>query len=319
MGRILNFIREWTLPCAMAFGTCVYLLFSEVSFLEPVGNAVGPFFIEIMPLLVFAILYVTFCKIRLHDLKFSMWHIWLQVIRLSLAGVLIVIMTGTGHETKLVLEGMFICVMCPTAAAAAVITGKLGGSIASMTVYTLIDNALTAILIPIMFPLVEKESGVSFAASFMMILEKVVLVLILPFICAMTTRRWLPDLAGKIKAAENLGFYMWAFNLSIVMGITLHYILTSGISGLTMALMIAAPIAVTFMLFGIGKGVGRHYGDSICGGQALGQKNTIVGIWLTVTYLNPVAAIAPCAYVVWQNLVNAWQLWCKEKYGEVKW
>ena len=63
--------------------------------------------------------------------------------------------------------------------------------------------------------------------------------------------------------------------------------------------------AVCVGLFAIGKGVGRRY--------------AILGIWLTVTYLNPTAAIAPCAYVVWQNLVNAWQLWCKEKYGRLKW
>ncbi len=77
--------------------------------------------------------------------------------------------------------------------------------------------------------------------------------------------------------------------------------------------------AVCVGLFAIGKGVGRRYADSVSGGQAMGQKNTILGIWLTVTYLNPTAAIAPCAYVVWQNLVNAWQLWCKEKYGRLKW
>ena len=69
----------------------------------------------------------------------------------------------------------------------------------------------------------------------------------------------------------------------------------------------------------IGKAVGRRYGDSVTGGQALGQKNTGVGIWLTMTYLNPVAAIAPCAYVVWQNTLNSWQLWCKDKYGKLKW
>ncbi len=27
----------------------------------------------------------------------------------------------------------------------------------------------------------------------------------------------------------------------------------------------------------------------------------------------------PDAYVVWQNLVNGWQLWYKEKYGKLKW
>lgn len=317
--RVLNFIKEWTLPCAMVLGAGVYLLFSEVRFLRPVGNAVGPVIMELMPVLIFAILYVTFCKIHLHDLRLRPWHIWLQVIRTGLILALVAVITLTEHETKLILEGLFVCIICPTAAAAAVITDKLGGSIASMTVYTLIDNAVTSLLIPLLFPLVEKETGISFATSFYIILEKVLLVLILPFVCAMATRRWLPKLAARIQEAKNLGFYMWAFNLSIVMGLTLHNILESGISGMTMTLLLAAPLAVTFLLFGIGKSVGRRYGESICGGQALGQKNTIVAIWLTVTYLNPTAAIAPCAYVVWQNIVNAWQLWCKEKYGKLKW
>lgn len=303
----------------MAAGACIYLLFSEASALEPVGDAAGPLFVEIMPLLIFSMLYVTFCKIRLHDLRLSPWHVWLQVIRVAMAGVLTAVMALAGHDSKLILEGAFVCVMCPTAAAAAVITEKLGGSVASMTVYTLIDNGLTAVLIPLMFPLVEKEADVSFAASFAVILEKVALVLILPFICAMATRRLLPNAAGKIKSAKNLAFYMWGFNLSIVMGLTLHNILTAGVPGPVMALLLTVPLAVTFILFGTGKSVGRRYGDNISGGQALGQKNTIVGIWLTVTYLNPTAAIAPCAYVVWQNIVNAWQLWCKQKYGRLLW
>ena len=76
---------------------------------------------------------------------------------------------------------------------------------------------------------------------------------------------------------------------------------------------------VVLVLFAIGKSIGRRYDDSVCGGQALGQKNTIVGIWLALTYLNPLSSIAPCAYVVWQNMLNSWQLWCKETYGKLKW
>ena len=54
-------------------------------------------------------------------------------------------------------------------------------------------------------------------------------------------------------------------------------------------------------------------------GQAMGQKNTVVGIWIALMFLDPLAALAPGAYVIWQNLVNAWQIWYKEKYGVVKW
>ena len=318
--EIIKFIKEWTLPCAMAAGACVYLLFAEVPFLEPVGEAVGPWFLEILPVLIFMTLYVTFCKIRLHDLRLRSWHVLMQAIRIAMAGALVVAVKSTADPTlRLALEGAFACVICPTASAAAVVTEKLGGSIASMTVYTLIDNAVTAVLVPLMFPMIELHADLDFASSFMTILERTALVLVMPFICAMATRRWLPKAAKRIKEHRNLGFYFWAVNLSIVMGLTLHNIFTAGISALSMAALILVPAVVTIVLFGTGKAVGRRFGDSVDGGQALGQKNTGVGIWLVMIYLNPVVAIAPCAYVVWQNTLTSWQLWCMEKYGRLKW
>lgn len=318
--EIIKFIKEWTLPCAMVFGACVYLLFTEIPMLVPYGEVAGPWFIEILPVLIFMTLYVTFCKIRLHDLRLRTWHVWMQVIRMAMAAVLVVAVKLTDEPTlRLAFEGAFACVICPTASAAAVVTEKLGGSIASMTVYTLIDNAMTALLVPLLFPVLEKHADMTFMSSFATILQRTAVVLVLPFVCAMATRRWLPRAAKAVKDCRNLGFYFWAANLSIVMGMTLHNIFTAGISWLSMAALVIVPLVVTLVLFGTGKAVGRRYNDSVDGGQALGQKNTGVGIWLTMVYLNPVVAIAPCVYVVWQNVLNSWQLWCMEKYGKLKW
>ncbi len=70
------------------------------------------------------------------------------------------------------------------------------------------------------------------------------------------------------------------------------------VSGVTMLLLLFVPLLVCLLQFAIGKAVGRHFGASISAGQALGQKNTVVGIWLTLTFLNPLAAVTPgaCAY-----------------------
>lgn len=304
----------------MVFGACVYTLFTAVSPLVPVGEAVGPYILDILPVVIFVMLYVTFCKIQTDDLRPRAWHFWLQGIRTALSALLVGVIALTDDaETKVILEGVFICVICPTAAAAPVITEKLGGSIASLTVYTIIANVVTSLIIPLFFPMVEKGADITFATSFVMILRRVVTVLLLPLCLALITRRWLPRVADAVKRQKNLAFYLWGFNLSVMMGLTLHNIVASAVSGLTMALLLVLPCGVTLLLFSIGKGVGRHYGDSISAGQALGQKNTMVGLWLTVTFLNPTTAVAPCAYVIWQNLVNAWQLWYKDKYGKLKW
>ena len=153
----------------------------------------------------------------------------------------------------------------------------------------------------------------------MMVFRNVTTVLVVPLVLALLSRKFIPRFVEKVKSVKDLGFYMWCFNLTILMGETLRNILHAQVSGFVLALLLLVPLVVCLIQFTIGKAVGRRYGDSISAGQALGQKNTIVAIWLTLTFLNPLAAVAPGAYVVWQNLVNGWQLWYKDKYGKLKW
>lgn len=319
--KVFSFFRKFALPCSLVLGALGYLIFANVPFLQPLGDAVGPRLVELMPVVLFTLLYVTFCKIEIKEMKPKAWHFVLQLIRTSLALLMVIAIClfGKNYETKVILEGAFICFICPTAAAVAVVTEKLGGSIGSLTTYTVIANIFTMIIIPSLFPMVEKGADVSFLYMSMMVFRNVTTVLVVPLILALLSRRFLPKFVAQVKSVKDLGFYMWCFNLTILMGETLRNILHATVSGWILALLLIVPLLVCLIQFCIGKAVGRHYGDSISAGQALGQKNTIVGIWLTLTFLNPLAAVAPGAYVVWQNLVNGWQLWYKEKYGKLKW
>ena len=318
--NILDFLKKWTLPSGLVIGATVYLLFSRIAPLQPIGDAVGPLLVKLLPVLIFVMLYITFCKIQTGDLRPRAWQFILQAIRILLSALLVLaILHTTNPMTKLVLEGAFVCVICPTAAAAPVITERLGGSIASLTIYTILANVVTSIIIPLFFPMVEKSTEITFLTAFNMILRRITFVLIIPLCLAMLTRKFLPNVATRIKETKNLAFYIWGFNLSIIMGLTIRNILSTQIYGTVLALLLLLPLVISILLFSIGKAVGYRYGDSISAGQALGQKNTVVGIWLTIAFLNPIASIAPCAYVVWQNLINAWQLWYKQKYGRLKW
>ena len=318
--NIIAFMKRWTLPSGLVIGAAVYLLFSRIAVLQPVGDAVGPFLVKLLPVVIFIMLYLTFCKIRMDDLRPRIWHFLLQGIRVLMSGTLVLLITQTAEPmTRLVLEGAIICVICPTAAAAPVITEKLGGSIASLTIYTIVANVVTSIIIPLFFPMIEKSAEITFFTAFVMILRRITFVLIVPLCLALLTRKLLPSIAARIKEMRNIAFYLWAFNLAIIMGLTLRNILSTHVSGTILALLLILPLFIALLQFSIGKAVGHRYGDSISAGQALGQKNTVVGIWLTIAFLNPVASIAPCAYVVWQNLINAWQLWYKQKYGALRW
>ena len=315
-----SFFKRFSLPVSLLVGVVSYLMFSQIEILEPIGDVAGPLFLDIMPVVLFTILYVTFCKIQIKEMKPRTWHFILQGIRIALSGFFVWLITLTSDaDVKLLLEGMFICIICPTAAAAPVVTEKLGGSIGSLTIYTIIANVVTSVIIPLFFPMVEKSADIEFFAAVLMVLKNVTVVLVVPLVLALTSRKVIPSFTSWLAKKKDLGFYLWCVNLAIVSGVTMRNILLSTVSGHTLVLLIILPLFVTIALFAIGKAVGRPFGDSISAGQALGQKNTVVGIWLTISFLNPLAAVAPGAYVLWQNRVNAWQLWYKDKYGKLKW
>ena len=152
-----------------------------------------------------------------------------------------------------------------------------------------------------------------------LVLKRVLTVLVVPLALALLTRKCLPGFIAWLKTKRNIAFYIWSFNLSIIMGLAMQHIVRAPVSGWVLVALCIIPLLLAVVQFSVGKLVGHYYGDSIGAGQALGQKNTVVGIWLTLSFLNPYAAIAPCVYVIWQNLINAIQLYYKEKHGYLKW
>ena len=152
---MLNFLKNWTLPVAMLAGALGYFIFANFAFLEPTKPFMSSFVAYLTPALIFAQLLLTFCKVQPHELMPSLWHGWLllfQLVSASLVAALLIFVHMDGAY-KEVFEGAMVCLICPTATAAAVITGKLGGSASSLTTYTLLSNVLAAIVVPLMFPL----------------------------------------------------------------------------------------------------------------------------------------------------------------------
>lgn len=314
-------IKRNSLFISMAIGALVYELFAHIQALDSVSRIMGPLLTDWLPIGLFLLLYATFCKIKISEMKPRAWHFVIQLVRTSFAALMVLMISlfSENADVKLVLEGMFICFICPTAAAVVVVTEKLGGSIGSLTMFTIIANIVTMFIIPLLFPIVERSADITFLSSMLMILRNVTLVLVAPLLLALLSRRIIPNFVKRLNNHKDIGFYIWCVNLSIVTGITLHNIEKSSITGWVLWLLLTAPLLVCLIQFSLGKWVGKFWNDSISAGQALGQKNTVVGIWLTLTFLNPLAAISPGAYVLWQNLVNGWQIWYKEKHGHLKW
>ena len=297
---MLKFLKNWTLPIAMLVGAVGYPIFIYFSFLTPY--------------LIFTMLLLTFCKVSPHDLKPKPLHAWLLLIQIGGAFLAYLLLY---RFNKIVAEGVMVCIICPTATAAAVITSKLGGSAASLTTYTLLGNIGAAIAVPILFPLIEVNPDVSFWGAFWVILSKVFPLLICPFLAAWLLSKFLPKVHQKLLGYHELAFYLWAVSLAIVTAQTLYSLLNDPADGFTEIMIAVGALIACCLQFFWGKTIGSVYNDRISGGQALGQKNTILAIWMAHTYLNPLSSVAPGSYVLWQNIINSCQL-SKKRKNEIK-
>ena len=309
--QVIRFLKDWTLPVAICVGTAVYLMFYFVPQLDAVGDRLAPVIDTIFPVTVFLTLLVTFCRVDFHQMRPHRWHVGVLAAQLLLVGgcCAVIFAVGADPERKLLWESVLTCIIGPSAAAASVVTGKLGGNINTMTAFTVVSSLVAALMIPAVFPLLEHTVHVDFWAAFAIILEKVALVLIMPLALGWLIQHCAPRLCQRITSVPDLSFYLWALSLSITTGITVRNIVNSQAT-LHLLMMIAAlSLVLCFVQFAIGRGIGRQLGEEVNSGQALFQKNTALSIWVAYMYLHPVASVGAGCYVLWQNVINSLELW----------
>lgn len=314
MRKLLTFIKDWTLPIAMIVGVLSYFAFRDIGALEPVVPAARWVSSHFPPWLIFFMLLFTFTKVHPKDLWPRRVHLWLLLIQVfGSVGVYLLL-----HPfNEVVAQSAMICIICPTATAAAIITEKLSGKVDALITYVIEINLVVSIFVPAVFPLIEPHEGLTFFQAFLTILKRVVPLLVFPLVAAWFLRFCIPAVHKWLYDNRGAAFYLWALSLVLVMAQTTKSLVESEYS-LWVELSIALVGLVTCVLqFAIGKKIGSRYGDRISAGQGLGQKNTVLAIWMAYTYLNPVTAVAPGCYVVWQNIINSWQLYRKRKRGSV--
>ncbi|MFA4045591.1 transporter [Prevotella sp. PCHR] len=317
--NIIRFIKNWTLPLAMIAGVVSYFAYVRLPFFAPTRPYANAVVGVVQPLLIFSMLFLTFCKISFDELHLRRWHLWHILIQTGLFAILsCILMIFPYLHCRVLIESAMLCLLCPTATAAAVVTAKLDGSAASITAYTIIINLAVAVIAPLLLPLAHPHEGLTFLPTFTMILHKVFPMLICPLIAAWAVRRWCPKLLNVVLKVKDLSFYLWAVALAIAIAVTVKAIVHSTVPVEYEIAIAAVSLACCLFQFAAGKRIGSAYGERTEGGQALGQKNTVFIIWMGYTFLSPVTAVAGGFYSVWHNIINSWQLYKKRERRERK-
>ena len=267
----------------------------------------------VVPYLIFTMLTITFCRVRPRQFELSTM-LWIM-LAIQLAGSAVVFLVLRPFSLD-VAQAIFICVLCPTATAAPVVTGMLGGSVPRVAAYSVLCNLAVALLAPLLFVWVgEGAAAMSFADEFKSVALQVAPLIVLPLALAFGLYFFAPKVHSAIGSVQGVSFYLWAVSLVVVVGRAVAFILAEPAAAIPEMIVIALGAGVVCVLqFAAGRRIGRRYGDAVSGAQGLGQKNTVLAIWMALTYLNPIASIGPAAYIVWQNSINSAQLYFKMKH-----
>ena len=291
----------------------------------------------ILPWLIFFMLFFTFCKVNPLDLRLHRWHWVVLAAQLLLSFGVYAAVRHFTHD-QILAQGLLMCFIMPTATAAPIIAGKLGGSIQNLTTFTLLSNFATAIIVPLTFPLINPASDMTFFPAFLLILRRIAPLLLGPFFLAWLVRllfqwRTKKEFVLPVKIAV-VPFYLWVASIVVLMAVVTETVMTNFQSQISnIIILLIASFFVCLIQFGLGKWIGyklpapskgRDYQDilinpaaapktmagvsSITAGQAFGQKNTSLGVWMAQTFLDPLSSLGAAAYILWQNLFNSAQL-----------
>lgn len=295
LSSIQQKIKPWMLLIAMACGIFFHNFISMIEW--------------IIPYLILTMLTITFCRISPREFRPGPMA-W-RLMAIQFGGCLVLYYALRPLAGEDVAQAAFICVLCPTATAAPVVTGMLGGNVARLTSFSVISNLGAAILAPLFFSMTggHTNAGISFAGTSLAIGSRVAPLILLPLGIAFSFYFAAPKLHKAIGRMQPLSFYLWSVSLIVAVGRSVSFAMAEPADKIPeMALIAATAGVVCLAQFAIGRRIGGRFGDKISGAQGLGQKNTILAIWLALTFLNPISSIGPAAYVAWQNIINSAQI-----------
>lgn len=66
----------------MLAGVAMYLLYVNIPLFDSTHKAANSAVAFVQPMLIFLMLFITFCKIRLSELRLAKWHLWLAAFQL---------------------------------------------------------------------------------------------------------------------------------------------------------------------------------------------------------------------------------------------
>jgi len=207
-------------------------------------------------------------------------------------------------------ELAFILTILPTAAAVPVIAEILKTDIQITTGSLLLTTPIIALTLPFLLSFLL---GVGGNISMINIVLPVLSVVLVPMLLSQSIRFTLPKFAQKLTKWRFISFLLFLLNIVIACGNASHYIQQNLAEvGGELCWIAGVTILLCLVNFRIGRFVGRKE-NPLAYELALGRKNTMIGLWLALTYFSPLVALGPICYIICHNTYNSYQMWEAER------
>ena len=311
------------LALAIAAGVGVYLLYHAWPALHPAGPVLKVLAAWVQPLLLSVMLFLSLCRVSPRDIRPHRWQIRPLLLQCGVFIALCLLLIAARHCSgafwrwisahELIVQAALLCFITPTANSSVVVVGKLGGEVSETVTYTILINLACSVLIPVFLPLAYPVEGLTLGAAVLRILMKVFPLLIGPMLLAMAVRAWMPRLLSRILRHPDLPFYLWSILLSLSISLSTRVVVLFTNGPQVLLELVAVSLLCCIFQFAYGHRVGQRYGRRITAGQSLGQKNTSFGMWVGLSFLNPVVSAVGGFYSIWHNLYNTFQLRAHER------
>jgi len=207
----------------------------------------------------------------------------------------------------------FITAIAPTAIAAPVIISLKKGNVAFVSFSLLLNNIVIALLIPFLLPLLMNSNS---DISVGQVLLPIIVTLSAPFVAAQLTKKFLPRVWKALVGWKDSSFYILIINIYIATSEASQYLRSGLASEIEIVLLIFFTSAILCILFfSLGWLIGgKEYASEAS--QSLGQKNNAFTIWISLSFVSPIASLGPIFYVLFQNFYISWELFKSHASGK---
>ncbi len=264
--------------------------------------ALGDYTAVIRPFLML-LLFLAFLRVRLSRTLFRREHLYAALLLPLGAGL--AYQLGALYDRELAVN-LLVIALAPTAVITPVLVDLARGKVTYAIGGILVTHLAWALYLPLLLPFVA-DARPSIPAL-LGLFWTVGVTVGLPLLLAQTVRRWGSGALPFFDRVGKYGIYLFLINVTIAAGRLSQYLRYEAAVSLTFLLLVAAGVVlVGGLLFAVGSRVCPP-GLTLEGSLVLGRKNTMLSIWMALTFLSPLAIIAPMLYILFQNVLFAGQL-----------